>query len=106
MITRIIIAFSFLVLCSCTWVKLNAEAESVVILTPAEFSQRQELCNRVGSTQVSVLDKVVLSRSARKVEQELATLARNQAAARGNVLLATSEIESGEQTFDIYQCEQ
>lgn len=89
---------------SCTWVKLSSEGRTVNILSVQELVVVADSCTKVGGTSVSVLDKVVLSRSPAKVAQELATLARNQAASRGNTLVSTSAVIDGKQDFDIYLC--
>lgn len=85
----------------CTWVDLTDQGKNVAVL-PAE---EVEECIRVGETTVSVLDKVILSRSAEKVESELETLARNSAAERaGDSIVPTSPVEDGSRDYDIYRC--
>ncbi len=87
-------------LTSCTWVKLTPEGQNVEVMTQADLAN----CERTGTTTVEVLDKVLLERNPEKVEQELQTLARNRAAGRGDVIVASSGIEDGEQQFVIYRC--
>lgn len=104
MIIRAVFAVSYVLLASCTWVELNEEAEGVGLLSQDEFDLRKDDCRKVGSAQVSVLDKVLLERSSEKVSEELTTLARNQAAGRGNVIVATTDVTDGAREYDIYQC--
>lgn len=85
----------------CTWVDLTEQGQNVAIL-PAE---EVEECIRVGETTVSVVDKVILSRSDEKVETELQTLARNTAAERAaDSIVATSPVQDGTRDYDIYRC--
>ena len=87
-------------LTSCSWVKLTPEGQNVEVMNQADLAN----CERTGTTTVEVLDKVLLERNPEKVEQELQTLARNRAAGRGDVIVASSVIEDGEQQFVIYRC--
>lgn len=91
---------SFILLASCTWVKLTPAGENVAVLTAAEVAN----CTRTGTTTVSVRDKVVLERDEEKVALELRTLARNRAADRGDAIVPATEANDGEQTFTIYRC--
>lgn len=93
-----------------TSIFLFLQACSLVELTPAgrnvELRRTEQLggCTKTAETTVSVLAKVIVDRSQEKVEGELQTLARNWAASRGDTVVATSNIENGEQNFDVYQC--
>ena len=95
----ILISLLFL-LSSCTYVRLTRAGENVAILQASEVGA----CDSIGTTTVSVLDKVVVNRKFEKVEEELRTLARNRAAPRGDTLVATGPPVKGEQTFNVYRC--
>ncbi len=90
------------VLVSCSWVKLTSEAESVSVRTAEQVAD----CKKVANTTASLRSKVMgVERSKEKVQKELETLARNAAIDYGgNVVVPTSEIKEGKQTFDVYQC--
>lgn len=90
------------VLQSCAWVKPTASGAEVRVATAAEVAA----CREVGSTQVSVLDKVAgIRRGYTTVSEELANLARNSAAQLGgDTVVPTSEIVDGSQTFAVYDC--
>ncbi|WP_019605080.1 DUF4156 domain-containing protein [Teredinibacter turnerae] len=87
----------------CTWVKPIEQAEHVQVL---ETVSSAESCQRLGSTSVSVKDKVgFVKRGEDKVARELETLARNEAAKMGgNAVLAKSDSATGAQEFFIYRC--
>ena len=63
-------------------------------------------CRKVGSTTVSVLDKVAgIPRSYKKLSDELATLARNEAPnLGGDTVVPAGEIINGQRMFDVYDC--
>lgn len=85
----------------CTWVDLTDQGQNVAVL-PAEEVQE---CIHVGDTTVSVVDKVILSRSDEKVATELETLARNAAAERAaDSIVATSPVRDGTRNYEIYRC--
>jgi hypothetical protein len=87
-------------LSSCTFLRLTPAGENVAILQPNEVTA----CTSVGTTTVSVVDKVVVNRKFEKVEEELRILARNEAAARGDALVAVGPPVQGRQTFNVYRC--
>lgn len=93
---------SILFLVSCTWVKLTKEGEGVAVRTADQVTD----CKKVANTTASLKSKVMgIERNNKKVQTELETLARNAAVDYGgNVVVATSDIEEGKQTFDVYQC--
>lgn len=86
----------------CTWVHLTPEAEQVRMATDSEIVE----CSKVGQTTVSLLAKIAgVNRSQKKVVAELVTLGRNSAAEMGgDTIVPASEIEDGEQSFDVYRC--
>jgi hypothetical protein len=84
----------------CTFVKLTPQGENVAVLQANEVGN----CDRISAITVHVTSKVVVNRQPAKVAQELRTVARNDAADRGDTIVPTSQPRNGEQTFDIYRC--
>ena len=96
----LLLTIATVALTSCNLVKLTLEGQNVAVMNQEDVAN----CERTGTTTVEVLEKVLLERNPEKVEQELQTLARNRAAGRGDVIVASSGIEDGEQQFVIYRC--
>ena len=86
----------------CSWVKPTEQAGGVRLATEAEISG----CDRIGKTTSSVADSIgPFSRGQGRVAEELATLARNEAAEMGGDAVAPeSAVEDGRQVFGIYRC--
>ncbi len=63
-------------------------------------------CETKGRTHAQTTDRVLIfARSDPKIEQELESLARNEAALMGgDTIVPASAIEGGRQTFDVYLC--
>lgn len=91
---------------ACTWVKPIPEADRVQYVD----YQNEDLktCSRIGSVTTSVKAKIgFFNRSEEKVNQELITLARNEAALKGgNTVAAEKPAVNGRRVFVIYQCAQ
>ncbi len=87
---------------ACSWVKLDPGAEQVRLLEGESTAH----CTRLGQTNVSVRDRVAATqRRATRVEQELATLARNSALAMGgDVVVPIGPVEGGSRPFAVYRC--
>lgn len=87
---------------ACTWVKVEENAEDVVVGTMANVRG----CERLSETNVQVADKVgPVNRSRNKVAQELLNLGRNEAMRMGaDTIVPTSEPNDGRQSFAMYQC--
>lgn len=100
---RILIAVcGGLILSSCTWVKVTPNGQSVRLVPSAKVV---ESCRRIGKVNTKVVSKVVFNRDTENVASELADLARNEAALLGgDTILATSAINDGRRSFDVYQC--
>ncbi len=100
--SRLIVLALVVGLSACTWVKLTPEGESVRVATVAEVAK----CQRVGSTTVSLVDRVAgIERNREKVQQELYRLARNSAAdVKGDTVVPLGEPKDGRQHFDVYRC--
>jgi len=85
----------------CNWVQVTADGENVRVGTASEMAN----CTRVGSTTAQTLDRVVLQRGGTRIQEELLTLARNEAAGiGGNAVVPESVITDGEQIFGVYRC--
>ncbi len=84
------------------WVQLTVPARQVSLALPAEVAN----CRRAGTSTVNALDKVAfLQRGSQKLQEELVTLARNEAADMGgNRVVAESVINEGRQTFGVFSC--
>ncbi len=91
-----------LALGACQWVKPIAGASDVALVKPQHVSN----CKRLGTTTSSVKDAIgFLRRGERKVADELITLAKNVATKMGgDSILAVSEVNAGEQDFEVYDC--
>jgi hypothetical protein len=85
-----------------TWVTLAPGAEQVAVKLASEVAA----CERIGSASAKSLSKLAfVDRNSTKVQQELNTLARNEAVLmKGNAVLAESGILEGQQKFGVYRC--
>lgn len=101
-LNKFVLLLSIATLSACTWVKPTVNAADVKVVEPDALGQ----CRKVGSTTVSVLDKVAgIPRSYKKLSEELATLARNEAPnLGGDTVVPVGEIINGQQMFDVYDC--
>ncbi|GHA00398.1 hypothetical protein GCM10008090_06440 [Arenicella chitinivorans] len=86
----------------CTWVKKNPGADRVRI-APADLVGS---CKSLGTVTSNTVNKVtVVNRSTKKVQSELETLARNEAAKSGaDTIVVRSPIVDGQQTFELFRC--
>lgn len=102
MVKYLSISLTGFLLVSCTWVKPTSEGESVMVRNADQVAD----CKKMANTTASLRSKVMgVERSKEKVQKELETLARNAAVDYGgNVVVPTSEITDGKQTFDVYKC--
>lgn len=84
------------------WVKLTAGGADVRQVS----QQAAASCTRVGRVSGATRQKVGgVGRNDERVQAELLTMARNEAAGLGaNAIVATSEIIDGKQTFDALRC--
>ncbi|MGA1742336.1 MAG: DUF4156 domain-containing protein [Pseudohongiellaceae bacterium] len=99
---QLFFSITLLTLSSCVWVDLDDEAANVRVVTQDQLGST---CVQTGTTHVEVLDRVILERAASNILLELQTLARNQAAERGDdTIVATSPIVDGEQDYALYRC--
>jgi hypothetical protein len=95
----LLVAVSF---SGCTWVKNNPEASSVRVVPMDRVAD----CKNVGSVSTNTVDNIpVVNRNAAKVEREIETLARNEAAQSGaDTIVATTIVVDGRRTFAMYKC--
>ena len=90
------------ILSSCTWVRVTSQGEGVRLVQSAKAV---EPCKRLGKVNAKVVSRVIFSRDADKVAEELADLARNEAALMGgDTIIPISEIGDGRRSFAVYQC--
>lgn len=87
---------------ACTWVKLTEQGKAVRVAKPGEVAG----CEHLGEASAHVLDKVTfVKRSRDKQAEEVATLARNEAAEMGgDTIVPLSELENGRRSFAVYRC--
>ena len=87
---------------ACTWVKTTPEGESVRVAAADAVGA----CERKGKVTVSVKNRVSgVERKPTKVETELATLARNEAALLGgDTVVAETPVADGRQVYGVYRC--
>ena len=97
----LLIVLTGLTISSCSSIKLTAGGEKVRVLTPNEISS----CKKLGQTNASVTDKVVVKRPIETIELELITMARNSADNMGgDTVVPLTIVEGGKQSFTIYKC--
>jgi hypothetical protein len=90
------------ILSGCNWVQLTTEGESVSLGNSSQVAN----CKYIGKTTVTTLDKLaVVERGGGKMQDELLTLARNEAGLMGgNTIMPASLIRDGKQDFTVYSC--
>ncbi len=91
-----------LVSASCTFVKLTPEGEQVRLSSPEAIAE----CERIGRTKTRTAPKAwIFPRNEDKVAEELANLARIDAAEMGGTDVAPlGDVAEGRQEFGIYRC--
>lgn len=89
-------------LSSCTWVQLTAEGENVSLASVNDISN----CERIGRATAKTLGSIVtVERGGGRLQEELLTLARNEAGRMGgNTVVPESLINEGQQDFGVYNC--
>lgn len=90
------------VLNGCTWVQLTSEGETVTLIT----ADRAGSCERIGRASAKTLGRIVtVQRGGDRLQNELLTLARNEAGRMGgNAVVPESLINNGEQDYAVYNC--
>ena len=86
----------------CTWVQLTSEGENVSLAG----ADRVGNCNRIGSVTAKTLGSIAkIERGGGRLQQELLTLARNEAGDMGgNTVVPESLINDGKQDYGVYSC--
>ena len=88
---------------ACTWVKLTQPGEGVHVGTINEVAA----CTKIGATHAKTSAKAgIFTRSTKKIDLELETLARNEAGEMGgDTIVAQGPASSeGRRSFDVYRC--
>ncbi len=98
-VTTVALAVS---LSACTWVKLSDAGKNVDVRRSTGVGN----CKSLGTLSVSGIDKITgISRNKNKVETELLSQARNDAASMGaNVIVPLEQPVEGNQQFKMYHC--
>lgn len=93
---------SALLTTGCSLVKLSPQADHVRLMTAKSASH----CKVIGTTTVSVLDKILFfERDKKTILEELEILARNSAAKLGgDTASPDGDPVAGEQNYTVYQC--
>ena len=87
---------------SCSFVSLDTQARDVNV---SENISALKDCKFLGETNVSLWSKAETFQSQTTVENQLDTLARNNAATMGgNTITPKSEINNGQRTYSVYNC--
>jgi hypothetical protein len=97
------IAGAAVIASGCTWVKPTAGGEVVHVGTTAEVAS----CRKLGATHAKTSAKAAFfARSPKKIDEELETLARNEAAEMGGDTIVPQGPTSseGRRSFDVYHC--
>lgn len=98
---RLYFAFAALFLSGCAFVTLSEGGAGVAQLGAGDVAN----CNELSVITTSTRAKVVINRSKADVQEELTTLARNEAAILGaNAIVPIGSPEEGRQRFRAYQC--
>ena len=87
----------------CTWVKLTEPGTQVRVSTVAQAAS----CKKLGATHTKTSNRIAFfSRSQQKIDAELESLARNEAAEMGcDAIVAQGPTSSeGRRSFDVYRC--
>lgn len=92
-------------LSACSWVQPLPGADDVALMEEQAIVTNPN-CKKLGQTHTQTLDKLsLLKREEATIKQELIALAKNDAVRmRANTIVATSEMQEGAMSFDIYKC--
>jgi hypothetical protein len=90
------------ILSACTWVRLTEQGKGVRIVQASEV----ETCRKVGHATAQTTDRfAIFARTDRKIDEEIAFLARNEAARMGgNAIVPSGARSDGRQAFEVYRC--
>ena len=87
----------------CTWVKLTEPGKGVRVSTVAQVSS----CTKLGATHTKTSTRIgFFSRSQKKIDSELESLARNEASDMGGDTIVSQGPTSseGRRSFDVFRC--
>ncbi len=92
-----------LTVAACTWVEPDAKGRNVRVVYEGSL---EGACRNLGTVTVSVKHEVAgIARNRLKVQDELESLARNEAATMGgDSIQALGEPTAGEQRFAVFRC--
>ena len=103
-VQKILFVGATLVLASCSFVSLNPDAKGVTVASDAKALS---LCKFIGDTTVSLWSKADTFQSENTVDNQLDTLAKNEAYKMGgNAVTPDSKIVDGQRTYRVYNCAQ
>ena len=96
------VAIAAIALTGCTWVQLSSEGENVSLAGVDVIGN----CERIGRATAKTLGEIVtVERGGGRLQEELLTLARNEAGRMGgNTVVPESLIDDGQQDFGVYNC--
>ena len=102
-LTRLSAIALFALSLSACWVQLTPEGANVELVGDAS---RVASCTRVGRANVQTLGKIiVVERGGQRLQDELLTLARNEAAdLGGDTVVPESLMANGAQVFGVFKC--
>lgn len=86
----------------CTWVSVTEEGKDVRVLRANATAG----CEKIGNVSAKTTDHVtIFARSDRKIQEELESLARNEATELGgDAIVPVGSAVDGRQSFDVYRC--
>lgn len=100
--SNLAVVCSFILLASCSFVKLNPQATNTQVVSDVGALSD---CKYLGDTNASIWSKAGTFQSDKSVESQLDTLARNDAATmNGNTVVPKSDIVEGKRTYGVYEC--
>lgn len=98
----LIVSCVVLILSSCTWVKVTPKGDGVRLVPSNKYVAQ---CKNLGKVNAKVVSQIIFERNPDKVAEELANMARNEAAGMGaDTIVPISEIVDGRRVFGAYQC--
>ena len=100
---RFTVALSTLALGACTWVPMETGAAGVRVLAMGASTAG---CTKLGEIEGNVTDRVaVYQRNPLRVQEELETMARNEAVGLGaNTVVPAEAAHDGRQRFTAWRC--
>ncbi len=87
---------------ACSFVEINPQAKNIIVAPTMNTLSR---CKFLGNITVSLWSSAETFQSKETVENQLNTLARNEAAKMGgDVVTPDSKIKDGQRTYRVYNC--